>query len=291
MASTSGAKRRRKFFTIPPPPEAEKTSALTRTPSIQEASVKPTGRLGNHLFFVAALLAHCRRHGLKPKIYINGRTEMKYYTTFMVKCLPFVCTERTAIHKYRPYFCYQPIPAQTRALAHTYFQSPKYFDDCVSHVIEMLSPPESLVLAVRGKHASLLSDPESTIAMHVRRGDYVLHRDLDILTPAFFQENEALVKAKLPIYSKTVVLSDDEAYCALTYKHAIVAHETNEMHALCLLSQFVNYVISNSTFSWWGVVLGSRARNVIAPMPWFGSSGFKDTQDVYCEDWTLRPSK
>ena len=66
---------------------------------------------------------------------------------------------------------------------------------------------------------------------------------------------------------------------------------------LCLISKCHDFVISNSTFSWWGAWLGRRGRHpdpnmegiggrVIAPVPWYGP-GLSDvsTADLYPHEW------
>jgi hypothetical protein len=46
------------------------------------------------------------------------------------------------------------------------------------------------------------------------------------------------------------------------------------------------YVISNSTFSWWGAVLKyDESAAVWAPRPWFKSQ--RSPEDIYGENWHL----
>jgi hypothetical protein len=65
---------------------------------------------------------------------------------------------------------------------------------------------------------------------------------------------------------------------------------------LCLSANCDNFIISNSTFSWWGAWLGNRGRHpistmpvggrVIAPTPWYGPGhAHINTNDLYPNGW------
>jgi len=52
-----------------------------------------------------------------------------------------------------------------------------------------------------------------------------------------------------------------------------------------MMSQCSDFIIANSTFSWWGAWLANRGR-VIAPKQWFGSNNAHlNIKDLYCEHW------
>ena len=53
----------------------------------------------------------------------------------------------------------------------------------------------------------------------------------------------------------------------------------------CLMSMCSDFIIANSSFSWWAAWLGNRGK-VIAPKKWFPTDD-KDTSDVYCEGWEV----
>ncbi len=55
------------------------------------------------------------------------------------------------------------------------------------------------------------------------------------------------------------------------------------------MSRFDNYVISNSTFSWWAVFLAKPTGVVIAPSRWQGLKGPAKWTDIYDPRWLKHP--
>lgn len=56
---------------------------------------------------------------------------------------------------------------------------------------------------------------------------------------------------------------------------------------LCLISKCSDFIITNSTFSWWGAWLGNnKNKRVIAPVPWYGPNlSHINTDDLYPNGW------
>jgi len=50
-----------------------------------------------------------------------------------------------------------------------------------------------------------------------------------------------------------------------------------------------DYIIANSTFSWWGAWLShNKNKTVLYPDQWFGpNNADKSTQDLFPEDWRM----
>jgi hypothetical protein len=86
---------------------------------------------------------------------------------------------------------------------------------------------------------------------------------------------------------KLLVFSDDLPWCqSLDFlEGATFVEEPDASAALHLMSQFRYYILSNSSFSWWGAWLGEKAVYVIAPDRWFGPTGPADFQDIYERTW------
>jgi hypothetical protein len=55
------------------------------------------------------------------------------------------------------------------------------------------------------------------------------------------------------------------------------------------MTQCNDFIIANSTFSWWGAWLADKG-TVIAPNKWFGpNNANKSTKDLYPEHWKVIP--
>ena len=53
-----------------------------------------------------------------------------------------------------------------------------------------------------------------------------------------------------------------------------------------LLSLCHHFIISNSTFSWWGAWMSRNPNKiVISPSTWFGPGVKEDPKDIWCDGW------
>ena len=85
-----------------------------------------------------------------------------------------------------------------------------------------------------------------------------------------------------------IIFSDDTDWCKeqkiFEDDRFAVAEGGNQFYDMCLMTMCDDFIIANSTFSWWGAWLGNRGK-VIAPKTWFGEGLKHDTKDLYCENW------
>ena len=69
----------------------------------------------------------------------------------------------------------------------------------------------------------------------------------------------------------------------------IVSENDDNRVDLCLMSMCNDFIIANSSYSWWGAWLSTnKDKKVIAPVQWFGKTGYtKDhnTKDLIPDDW------
>ena len=170
-----------------------------------------------------------------------------------------------------------------------YFQSEKYFKH-IEDDIRKLFGPKSDALSCWASTQHLFDNP---IALHIRRGDFVHnsgnHPPLDM----------EYYKSALELFDsnrEVIIFSDDTEWCKeqdlFESDRFAVAEGGHQFYDLCLMTMCSDFIIANSSFSWWGAWLSriykrpGRGR-VIAPKKWFGPNLDHDTKDLYCEGWTV----
>lgn len=255
--------------------------------------VQLAGGLGNQLFQIATAFAHCKKNDYTLAISNNtqgGRPT--YWDSFLHNLSIYKTAKTSTIHPIweEPYYHYCPIPHNSLTLK-GYFQSSKYFNDAAEDIKHLFTSHPQIINLVNEKYNNLVT-PHS-FAIHVRRGDYLDATKLDyhfVTTPEYF--DRAITKAKeLDPSASFVVFSEDIPWCRAQpyFTDATFVDERDECVTLELMSRFQNYIISNSSFSWWSVWLGTPARVVIAPNMWFGPRGPQDYEDIYEPEWIRVP--
>ena len=170
-----------------------------------------------------------------------------------------------------------------------YWQSPRYFEaisDIIRKEFSFKNPPDT-------RNARLLEEMAATesVAVHVRRGDYVGHSRFDhegIL--AYYRKcaEELSSTVKEPLF---YVFSDDPIWTRanLTLKGDVVFVDHNcgmqDHEDLRLMSGCKHQIITNSTFSWWGAWLNVYPRKLVyVPRPWYKGTG-RDCRDIAPKLW------
>lgn len=122
-----------------------------------------------------------------------------------------------------------------------------------------------------------------SIAVHVRRGDYVSNPDFNAFHGVCGTEYYAAAIAYLASRVSDphfFVFSDDldwaEAHLRFPASVDFVRHNlgVSDSEDLRLMSACKNFIIANSSFSWWGAWLAPHsAKLVVAPARWFAGGG------------------
>ncbi len=170
-----------------------------------------------------------------------------------------------------------------------YFQSHRYFQD----ISEKLGSELNGLFAdsaVSHRIHDELRHPNS-VAVHVRRGDYLDHPGLAICDEAYHRRAMDLMR-KLVSNPRFHIFSDDREWCLRTFTDPDTEVRdsgelaANPLHDLRLMSLASHHIIANSTYSWWAAWLGRKAgQRVIMPSRWNTGDCLVPINEKAMPDW------
>ena len=167
-----------------------------------------------------------------------------------------------------------------------HFQSEKYFKHIENEIREDFTFKDEILTPCK----ETISSVKNPIALHVRRTDYLTnsenHFNLQL-------EYYAAALKHFDFTRNVIIFSDDPAWCKdqklFSDDRFLISDNTDNRIDLCLMSLCDDFIIANSTFSWWGAWLSNNKNKlVIAPFQWFGKTGYTkdfDTKDLIPHDW------
>jgi len=162
-----------------------------------------------------------------------------------------------------------------------YFQTEKYFKHAEKEVRDNFIFKDE----IKKDCDELLSSVDSPVALHIRRGDYTInsgnHHNLTLEYYSnaleYFPNREVIIFTDDPNWASQQDLFSDDRF--------LVSENNSPYHDLYMMSQCSDFIIANSTFSWWGAWLANRGK-VISPKKWFGPAlENNNTKDLYLENW------
>lgn len=152
-----------------------------------------------------------------------------------------------------------------------YFQSWKYaetlIDSCNNRELKLASNTGNFSEAV-----NRIPDANWRL-VHIRLGDYLSNGDFGLLSPTYFNQQIELQNNE-QIMPTLVFTNDKEKLAEMNPLLSEYASDLDKglssAELLVLCSYATNFIISNSTFSWWAAYIsGHGGINVVAPQPWF----------------------
>lgn len=131
-----------------------------------------------------------------------------------------------------------------------------------------------------------------SIAIHVRKGDYVLYPEIfgGICTREYYYNSIKYVKSKIR-NCVFFVFSDDIDYAKeLLENEKIIIVDWNRgkdsFFDMFLMSHCRYMILANSTFSYWAAILNKEVEEVICPPKWTNIN----SPDIIQERWTIMNS-
>jgi hypothetical protein len=214
--------------------------------------------------------------------------------TFGRRAAGFLVFEQTSLEMADP----KPVfDARHRTiLLRGFFQHPTYYESVLPALVdEMVARLGSRLDIARG---------DGVVAMHFRRGDYVLN---GYALPLSFHDDALTEIARAHEFGRIVVMSDDVAFSALVAEHlrgrgfeAIDLEadpSRTDLDSFITLATAQHVVMSNSTFVWWAAVVGDRIRSaertVVCPKPWMPARATAllpvEKLDLSRKSWSIYP--
>lgn len=161
---------------------------------------------------------------------------------------------------------------------HGRWQSEKYFSD-IADAIRNEFQLKSIGCEDQELAQSMEAD-ESSVSLHVRRGDYVTlsqqRRVYTSLSMEYYENAISYIRAQLT-HPRFFIFSDEPQWVQanLHVKDAkIISVDglNRGPRELILMTKCRHHIIANSTFSWWGAWLSVRRDGIVcAPRQWFAA--------------------
>lgn len=186
---------------------------------------------------------------------------------------------------YDPFFYESPDCKKQNRYTYGYFQGEQYFDEVTDEIRKqfVLSQPISEKAC---EYLKKINESQA-IAIHIRMGDYTEKKNqyLNVCTDQYYTNAIAYMKDQFPNAQFFVFTNDIETVKNKDYAddHFVYVEGLTDVEDLYLMSACKNFIISGSTFSWWGSYLSENADKVTAaPHRWMTT--LKEEPAIYRQD-------
>lgn len=173
-----------------------------------------------------------------------------------------------------------------------YFQTPRYFAGIEAELRQSLAL-DGLAWPARVRRLADRLAGEPSVAVHVRRTDYLGNPDVDILGDGYYRRAMDRLRAELG-NPRFHVFSDDPDACAKVFTSGDCEVRFPEddgldpLADLFLMSSARHHVLANSSYSWWAAWLGKKpAQRVIMPAQWYRGEMIAPIGEKRCDGWEL----
>jgi len=249
--------------------------------------VKFTGGLGNQMFQYAfgkacslkarvPLFLDLAWYKSKKRKFLLGELRVSYdmssESSLRVGAMKLI--RRPRIFKDAGFFEERNMEAAGNAFLEGSWESYRYFDSIADDIKK-----EFVLKKPSGRFIELSrSIPPDSIAVHVRRGDYLIPHGKYLNNAEYYDKGvEHILKVRAMNDPLVMIFSDDPEWCrqelrSLAGRPTEIFSErlASDAEELALMSLYGNNVISNSTFSWWAAYLNPHPdKIVVMPENWY----------------------
>ena len=256
------------------------------------------GQLGNQMFQYAATLGVARKNGIPfmvpnhNEIFDDGignKLRIELFDCFDIKPDNIGMLSNTNILPENGFEFQQKffnVDTRDNFSIYGFFQTEKYFHHCADEVRNQFTFKKKIVDECKEIVDEVLD--EGPIALHIRRGDFLWNSENhNNLTMEYYEE----ALSKFDSNREVVLFSDDPFWVCgqeiFKPDRFLLSDGNSSFHDLYLMTQCSDFIIANSSFSWWGAWLANTGK-VIAPSKWFGpNNAHLNTKDLYCQGWEV----
>jgi HD superfamily phosphohydrolase YqeK len=136
-----------------------------------------------------------------------------------------------------------------------------------------------------------LAEREKPVIVHFRFGDYLAEENFGIPSSQYYREAVNAIRERTSRDRTFWIFSDDVEKAkviideiSLQKTKYFSSNQFSSSETFEIMRMGTDYVIANSTFSWWAAFLRySRAGIVVAPTPWF--KGLPTPADLIPLEW------
>lgn len=247
------------------------------------------GGLGNQLFQIAACMSYASQLGvdwaIDPNLFGGARQghPPEYYRHNLYDKVPFIESCSPDHRVGQSLYGYISLLTDLKALVKQedicirldgFFLSEKYFHPYSDQIRYMFLPSQG----IRDQLKNMYGIKEDDCLMGVRRGDFITYSNHHLpCSLDYYNEAIRLLPSK-----RYFIITDDYNWCRAKFTDnrfillPIVDNITKFQFACC----FSKYIISNSTFYWWGSFLSHcPTKNIVAPSHWLKGNA----DDIYRE--------
>ena len=131
------------------------------------------------------------------------------------------------------------------------------------------------------------------LGIHLRRGDYIDNPEIGILSSQFYEQAISELQQRGVMWKEVWVFSDeiDKAKEVVNQiklvepkvRFVLPDKSSHSIESMLLMARASSLIIANSTFSWWGAMLGDENRQIICPKKWFRH--WEDPTELCPESW------
>jgi len=192
-------------------------------------------------------------------------------------------------------------PEMKAILLDGYFQDQFYFTPFLNQIRNEFKSFLNSYYPSRNLSGDLINSRRQTVAVHLRRTDYlqpsILHTH-GICEADYYQQAVAIMKSRLssPYF---YIFSDDTQEADRLFSNLLkeqtnisvilqqAPSKDNDLIELALMSRCKNFIIANSSFSWWGSYLSDAdPKLVVAPKQWLLSENLRrEAEGIVLQSW------